>query len=265
MKGLALGRYGNVNEAPCAELSMENNFDVCCTGLLTNFGIDPSPALPPRLNSPSVSPSSPGATTSQRCWEQAQPLAAVNQNLLQTISIWSIIPTVVDNLDSIKLKNFKHKRDQEWILESGINQGNIDALLTMMIKQGGQFESSTFTVPLQGQPYEFTVYHRDLWSWTLDILQDPLLAPYLNWDAQRLFKVNGNTSQRFYMEPHTSNMFWEIQTTLPDGRKPICYIIYANKMRLSSFGMVQDWETFLPIFVMVKALEGGVSLGGYQL
>ncbi|KAK0494333.1 hypothetical protein EDD18DRAFT_1107358 [Armillaria luteobubalina] len=135
----------------------------------------------------------------------------VNQSLLQTISVQSIIPTAVDNLDSIKLKNFKHKQDQEWILELAINQGNIDALLTMMIKQGGQFESSTFTVPLQGQSYEFTVYHRDLWSWTLDILQDPLLTPYLNWDAQQLFKVNGSTSQRFYMEPHTGNMFWEIQ------------------------------------------------------
>ncbi|KAK0493986.1 hypothetical protein EDD18DRAFT_1032193, partial [Armillaria luteobubalina] len=95
----------------------------------------------------------------------------------------------------------------EWILESGINQGDINALLTMMTKQGGQvplfwnhreliamwkkathlhttFESTTFTVPLKGEDYKFTVYHRDLWAWTLDILQDPLLAPYLNWDAQ---------------------------------------------------------------------------------
>ncbi|KAK0226446.1 hypothetical protein IW262DRAFT_1250933, partial [Armillaria fumosa] len=94
----------------------------------------------------------------------------------------------------------------EWILESGINQGDIDALLTMMTKRGGQvplfrnhrelidmwkkamhlrtsFESTMFTVPLKDEDYEFTVYHRDLWSWMLDILQDPLLALYLNWDA----------------------------------------------------------------------------------
>ncbi|KAK0493668.1 hypothetical protein EDD18DRAFT_1356657 [Armillaria luteobubalina] len=179
---------------------MENNFDVCCTGLPTNFGIDPSPALPPRLNSPSASPSSPGATTSQRCWEQAQPLAAgLSEDFDDMGDALPFLPEMASSSEPEPPVDYI-----QWILESGINQGDIDALLMMMIKRGGQvpyhreliamwkkaahlhtsFESSTFTVPLQGQPYEFTVYHRDLWSWMLDILQDPLLAPYLNWDAQ---------------------------------------------------------------------------------
>ncbi|KAK0478073.1 hypothetical protein EDD18DRAFT_1443623 [Armillaria luteobubalina] len=37
-----------------------------------------------------------------------------------------------------------------------------------------QFTKTTFSVPLGKQNYEFDVYHRDLWSWTLDILQDPV-------------------------------------------------------------------------------------------
>ncbi|KAK0216357.1 hypothetical protein IW262DRAFT_1464893 [Armillaria fumosa] len=173
----------------------------------------------------------------------------------------------------------------EWILESGINQGDIDALLTMMTKQGGQvpsfrnhrelidmwkkavhlrtsFESMTFTVPLKGEDYEFTVYHRDLWSWTLDILQDPLLAPYLNWDAQRLFKVDGSTSQRFYMEPHTGNIFWEIQTALPTDRKLICYIIYVDKTWLSSFGTVQGYPIIVRLGNLPSHIHNGQGVGG---
>ncbi|KAK0207409.1 hypothetical protein IW262DRAFT_1469507 [Armillaria fumosa] len=173
----------------------------------------------------------------------------------------------------------------EWILESGINQGDIDTLLTMMTKRGGQvpsfrnhrelidmwkkathlhtsFESMTFTVPLKGEDYEFTVYHRGLWSWTLDILQDPLLAPYLNWDAQRLFKVDGSTSQRFYTEPHTGNIFWEIQTALPTDGKPICYIIYADKTWLSSFGTVQGYPVIVRLGNLPSHIRNGQGVGG---
>ncbi|KAK0471799.1 hypothetical protein IW261DRAFT_1571685 [Armillaria novae-zelandiae] len=173
----------------------------------------------------------------------------------------------------------------EWILESGINQGDIDALLTMMTKRGGQvpsfqnhreliamwkkaahlcttFESTMFTVPLKGEDYKFTVYHRDLWAWTLDILQDPLLAPYINWDAQRLFKVDGSTSQRFYMEPHTGNIFWEIRTALPTSGKPICYIIYADKTRLSSFGTVQGYPVIVRLGNLPSHIRNGQGVGG---
>ncbi|KAK0481054.1 hypothetical protein EDD18DRAFT_1113170 [Armillaria luteobubalina] len=279
MKGLALGRYGNVNKVPCAELSMENNFDVCCTGLPTNFGVDPSPALPPRLNSPSASPSSPGATTSQRCWEQAQPLAAgLSEDFDDMGDAPPFPPEMASSsepeppVDYIRMEYHPHNGRQprldtieefqaqtgsrstialedkpwslfssrddfelaEWILELGINQGDIDALLTMMIKRGGQFESSMFTVPLQGQPYEFTVYHRDLC----------------------------NTSQRFYMEPHTGNMFWEIQTTLPDGGKLICYIIYADKTWLSSFGTVQGYPVIVRLGNLPSHIHNGQGVGG---
>ncbi|KAK0501935.1 hypothetical protein EDD18DRAFT_1100438 [Armillaria luteobubalina] len=307
MKGLALERYKNVNKAPSAELSMENNSYVCCTGLPTNFGVNPSPALPPRFNSLSALPSSPGTTTSQRCWEQAQPLATgLSEDSDDMGDAPPFPPEMASSsepeppTDYIRTEYHPHSGRQprldkveefqaqtgsrstitledkpwspfssrddfeltEWILESAINQGDIDALLTMMIKRGGQFESSTFTVPLQGQSYEFTVYHRDLWSWTLDILQDPLLAPYLNWGAQRLFKVNGSTSQRFYMEPHTGNMFWEIQTTLPDGGKPICYIIYADKTWLSSFGTVQGYPIIVRLGNLPSHIRNGQGVGG---
>ncbi|KAK0486445.1 hypothetical protein IW261DRAFT_1416225 [Armillaria novae-zelandiae] len=244
MKGLALGRYRNVNEAPSAELSMENNSDWCleqaqslATGLSEDFDDmgDAPPFLPEMAPSSEPEPPADYIRTEYHPHSGRQPRLDKVEEFQAQMGSRSTIAS-----EDKPWSPFSSRDDfelAEWILEPGINQGNIDALLTMMIKRGGQFESSMFTVPLQDQSCEFTVYHRDLWSWTLDILQDPLLAPYLNWDAQQLFKVNGSTSQRFYMEPHTGNMFWEIQTTLPNGGKLICYIIYADKTQLSSFGV----------------------------
>ncbi|KAK0496569.1 hypothetical protein EDD18DRAFT_1105675 [Armillaria luteobubalina] len=276
MKGLALRRYRNINKAPCAELSMENNFDVCCTGLLTNFGVDPSPALPPHLNSPSASPSSPGATTSQRCWEQAQPLAAgLSEDFDDMGDAPPFPPEMASSsepeppADYIRTEYHPHSGRQPRLdkIEEFQAQTGSRSTIALEDKPWSPFSSRdnfklTEWILESGQPYEFTVYHRDLWSWTLDILQDPLLAPYLNWDAQRLFKVNGNTSQRFYMEPHTGNMFWEIQTTLPDSGKPICYIIYADKTWLSSFGTVQGYPVIVRLGNLPSHICNGQGVGG---
>ncbi|KAK0471836.1 hypothetical protein IW261DRAFT_1571498 [Armillaria novae-zelandiae] len=269
-------------------------------------------SLPPRLNLSLATPSPSGATTSQECWEQAQPqpnedfdsMEDVQPSLPEIASSSGSEPRVeyirteyhphsnrpprLDKVEEFQAQTkssatlslddkpwspFSSRDDfelAEWILESGINQGDIDALLTMMTKRGGQkamhlhttFESTTFTVPLKGEDYKFTVYHRDLWASTLDILQDPLLAPYLNWDAQQLFKVDGNTSQRFYMEPHTGNIFWEIQTALPTGGKPICYIIYADKTQLSSFGTVQGYPVIVRLGNLPSHIRNGQGVGG---
>ncbi|KAK0504193.1 hypothetical protein EDD18DRAFT_1345071 [Armillaria luteobubalina] len=184
---------------------------------------------------------------------------------------------------------FKSKIDfelVEFILQSALNGGEIDGLLKNMAQRGGelpsfrnhrelivlwekaadlrtQFTKTTFSVPLGKQNYEFDVYHRDLWSWTLDILQDPVLAPYIIWDAQRLFKCKGDgTSERFYTEPWTGNIFWEVQSTLPVNGKPICYIIYADKTRLSSFGTVQGYPVIVRLGNLPAHIRNGQGVGG---
>ncbi|KAK0492651.1 hypothetical protein EDD18DRAFT_1108661 [Armillaria luteobubalina] len=273
-------------------------------------------SLPPRLNLSLATPSLSGATTSQECWEQAQPQAnGILENFDAMEDVQPSPPEIASSSGSEphmeyicteyhphsnrpprldKVEEFQAQtgpnatlssddkpwspfssRDDfelaEWILESGINQGQVPSFrnhreLIAMWKKATHlhttFESTTFTVPLKGEDYKFTVYHRDLWAWTLDILQDPLLAPYLNWDAQRLFKVDGSTSQRFYTEPHTGNIFWETQTALPTGGKPICYIIYADKTWLSSFGTVQGYPVIVRLGNLPSHIRNGQGVGG---
>ncbi|PBK88793.1 hypothetical protein ARMGADRAFT_1033774 [Armillaria gallica] len=176
----------------------------------------------------------------------------------------------------------------ETILEAALNEGEVDALLKNITKQGGEllefqnhqklialwdksahhrtpvhmFQKSTFTISLRDEDYHFDVFHRDLWSWTLDILQDPLLVPHLIWNAQKLFRCKGSTSEQFYTEPWTSNIFSEVQSALPIDGKPICYIIYADKTHLSSFRTVQGYPVIIRLGNLPAHIRNGQGIGG---
>jgi hypothetical protein len=45
----------------------------------------------------------------------------------------------------------------------------------------------------------------------MSLVQDRILAPHIQWDAQRLSKFNGKEYIRFIHEPYTADRFWEIQ------------------------------------------------------
>jgi hypothetical protein len=83
-----------------------------------------------------------------------------------------------------------------------------------LISHYQQFEKYTITVPLRDKDYSYDVHGRPLWDWALDLIRDPRLAPYFVWDAQRLYKYNGNSFVRFINEPWTANRFWEIQVSV---------------------------------------------------
>ncbi|KAK0461477.1 hypothetical protein IW261DRAFT_1428573 [Armillaria novae-zelandiae] len=184
-----------------------------------------SEALPPRLNLSLATPSPSGATTSQECWEQAQPQPnGILEDFDAMEDVQPSLPEIASSSGS--------EPCVEYIRTEYHPHSNRPPRLD-------KFESTTLTVPLKGEDYEFTVYHRDLWAWMLDILQDPLLAPYLNWDAQRLFK-----------------------TALPTGGKPICYIIYADKTWLSSFGMVQGYPIIVRLGNLPSHIHNGQGVGG---
>jgi hypothetical protein len=57
----------------------------------------------------------------------------------------------------------------------------------------------------------FDFWSRSLWDWAIEQVTDPFLAPHIQWDAQRLFKFDGNKYIRFVHEPHTADRFWDIQ------------------------------------------------------
>ncbi|KAK0432086.1 hypothetical protein EV421DRAFT_1719858, partial [Armillaria borealis] len=72
----------------------------------------------------------------------------------------------------------------------------------------------------------------------------------------------------FYTELWTGNIFWEVQSALPVDGKPICYIIYADKTRLSSFGTVQGYPVIvrlgnLPVHIRNRQGVGGGRVIGW--
>ncbi|KAK1215699.1 hypothetical protein PQX77_021704 [Marasmius sp. AFHP31] len=109
--------------------------------------------------------------------------------------------------------------------------------------------------PASGEvTYNLSCYVRDTWSWTQDLLGDPLVKHRFHWDAQRLYRWTGRTWERFVSSPWTADRFWDIQTDLPNGGKPLAYIIYSDKTRLSSFGSAMGY----PVVAQIANIDDGV-------
>lgn len=61
----------------------------------------------------------------------------------------------------------------------------------------------------------------------MDLVSDPSLAPFFEWDAQRLYKFDGKKFVRYIHEPWTANRFWEVQVCNS------CCILYRADMKQS--------------------------------
>ena len=66
-------------------------------------------------------------------------------------------------------------------------------------------------MPYKNETRSYDMYFRPIWNWTQDLLEDEQLAPHFVWDAQRLYKYNGDSFVRFYHEPWTGDRFWDVQ------------------------------------------------------
>ncbi|KAI6142195.1 hypothetical protein BKA82DRAFT_4331533 [Pisolithus tinctorius] len=132
-------------------------------------------------------------------------------------------------------------------VEAGLSSNQVDSLLKLVhcISQGtASFSKFEITAPYKGNDVTFPVHIRPLWDWALDLLQNSSLAPHFVWDAQQLFKHDGERYERFYTEPWTGDRWWDIQSWLPshvDNAVPFAFIIYADKTRLSSHGTVKGY------------------------
>ncbi|KAK7059887.1 hypothetical protein R3P38DRAFT_3523832 [Favolaschia claudopus] len=110
-------------------------------------------------------------------------------------------------------------------------------------------------------------YIRPLWDWTLRIVQDAPLSSCLVWDAEKAYKFNGDSYTRFYHEPWTAEAFWAAQSGLPDhpAAKPLCYIVYADKAKLSSFGTQKAYSVVARLANVVVDIRNSTRFGGGQV
>ncbi|KAK0484117.1 hypothetical protein EDD18DRAFT_1361964 [Armillaria luteobubalina] len=124
------------------------------------------------------------------------------------------------------------------------------------------FEKSTVTVQLQNKDYTYDIYRRNLWEWALELIRNPVLEPHFVWDAVQLSKWNGDAFEKFVDEPWMVQAFWDLQTALPGGAKVFCFIIYADKTRLSSFSTAQAYPVVTCCGNLPIEIQNGNSVGG---
>ncbi|KAG1837031.1 hypothetical protein DFJ58DRAFT_718946 [Suillus subalutaceus] len=132
------------------------------------------------------------------------------------------------------------------------------------------FVKHDITVPYKKEQRVYETHALPLWDWALDLLANPLLAPHFVWDAQQVFKHNGREFERFYNEPWTGDRWWDIQASstnqsrLPNDIKaaPFCFILYADKTRLSSHGTVKGYPVMVRCANLPVGIRNGEGIGG---
>ncbi|KAG1861785.1 hypothetical protein DFJ58DRAFT_744178 [Suillus subalutaceus] len=127
-----------------------------------------------------------------------------------------------------------------------------------------KFTKEVISVPFTGDEelWEYDVHYRDLWELAADMLRNPRLFPHFTFDAHRLSKFDGNTFVSFINEPFTARDIWDVQSQLPLGAKPLAYILYADKTKLSSFGTAKGYPVYARLANLPTAIQNGRGEGG---
>ncbi|KZP04009.1 hypothetical protein FIBSPDRAFT_904596 [Athelia psychrophila] len=99
----------------------------------------------------------------------------------------------------------------------------------------------------------------------MNIVNHPRLAPQFTWDAEKISKFNGLNWEHVYHEPWTANDWWSVQSTLPDGASPLCFILYADKTKLSSFGAEKGYPIVARIANLPVHIRNSNGFGGGQV
>ncbi|KAF8258959.1 hypothetical protein EI94DRAFT_1814242 [Lactarius quietus] len=124
------------------------------------------------------------------------------------------------------------------------------------------FKLSTTTVLYKGHELNYDVYHRSLWDWATDLVQSPQLAPHFCWDVERIFRCYEGLSIRVFNEPWSADDFWNVQSQIPTSGNPLCFILYTDKTRLSSFGMAQGYPVVVHCANLPTSIQNGNGFGG---
>ncbi|KAG2135968.1 hypothetical protein DEU56DRAFT_913061 [Suillus clintonianus] len=139
----------------------------------------------------------------------------------------------------------------------------VRSLWEMASQRYTPFQKDVVSVKHQDETHKFDMHYRPLWDWALDLLRDSRLAPHFVFDAQRLSKFNRERFVRFIDEPWTADAFWTAQSQLPLDAKPLVFILYADKNKLSSFGSAKGYPIIARIANLpVHIHNGNTALGG---
>ncbi|KAI6144731.1 hypothetical protein BKA82DRAFT_4016871 [Pisolithus tinctorius] len=124
------------------------------------------------------------------------------------------------------------------------NDAGLRTALDRAVAQLTPFSKFEIAAPYKGSDVTFPIHICPLWDWALDLLQNPSLALHFVWDAEWVFKLDGETYECFYTKPWMGDCWWDIQSRLPthaENAVPFAFILYADKTWLSSHGTVKGY------------------------
>ncbi|TFK82664.1 hypothetical protein K466DRAFT_499894 [Polyporus arcularius HHB13444] len=195
--------------------------------------------------------------------------------------------------DDIPWWPFRSEFDYEFVrlcLAAGLNKDQVNSFIALMrrVERGGEsftfashadmqrtwkdaydnltpFKKQPFTVRYKDEDLEHVLWTRNLENYAKDLLSDPLLVADMEFDAQRLMKRTGGEWERFVDEPCTANRFWDVQSKLPPGAKPLALHLYADKTKLSSFGTAKGHPVIARIANLPVHIRNGRGKGGGRI
>ncbi|KAJ7824944.1 hypothetical protein B0H13DRAFT_1918851 [Mycena leptocephala] len=143
----------------------------------------------------------------------------------------------------------------------------LDELWELASHKCTEFARGTITVQYKNENKTYDTHTRPLWDWARSLIQDRRLPSSFVWDAEKAYKFDGETYVRFYQEPWTADAFWTAQSSLPDhpAAKPVCYVIYADKSKLSSFGTQKAYTVVARLANVVIETRNSTQFGGGQV
>ncbi|KAH9083307.1 hypothetical protein EDB83DRAFT_2502427 [Lactarius deliciosus] len=126
------------------------------------------------------------------------------------------------------------------------------------------FSVDNILVRYNGVDQTFPMSFRPLWDWAVDLIMNPQLVDRFVWDAQRIFRHNGETTTRtrVYHEPWTGDALWDLQSQIPEGARPLGFVLYADKTKLSSFGTAKGYPVIARCANLPAEIRNGNGVGG---
>ncbi|KIK25431.1 hypothetical protein PISMIDRAFT_9624 [Pisolithus microcarpus 441] len=115
---------------------------------------------------------------------------------------------------------------------------------------------------MDGEPQEFTMYYCSLWDWVCGLLKHPSIGLHFVFDVQHLSKFDGLSFIRFIDELWMANEFWNIQSQLPPNGKVLPFILYADKVKLLSFGQQKGYPIVTRLANLPVSIQNGEGIGG---
>ncbi|KAH9036799.1 hypothetical protein EDB85DRAFT_2288078 [Lactarius pseudohatsudake] len=127
------------------------------------------------------------------------------------------------------------------------------------------FELSTVSVSHNDKELKVNVYHHALWDWATDLVQSSQLATHFHWDAEKIFRCDEGSSIHVFNEPWSADTFWDAQSQIPEGGKPLGLILYADKTQLSSFATEEGYLVIAHCANLPASIRNGNGFGGGRI